>query len=80
MKNPLPGDWWLTVRTDLEELKLNISLHEIKQMSKEKFKTLKNVKSEALSWLLHRKSQSEKEKIVPFSRFIRNSKLSQHAK
>ena len=51
---------------------MNISLHEIKQMFKEKFKplVLKTVKSEALSWLLHRKSQSEKEKIVPLRRLL----------
>ena len=56
---------------------MNISLHEIKQMFKEKFKTLvlKTVKSEALSWLLLRKSQSEKVRKVPYRGLIEIVKL-----
>ena len=62
MEEPLPGDWWLTVRKDLEDLKLNLSLYEIRTISKDKLKNLVNkaVESEAFLFLLEKQSKSDK--------------------
>ena len=79
MQESLQGDWWLLVRDDLESLDLNLSLHEIKFMSKDKLKKLVHnaVKAQALSWLLLRKSKSEKVKSVPYGKCkMQNAKMS----
>ena len=39
MEDPKDGDWWLTMKDDMEELKMNVSLHEIKTCQR---KSLKN--------------------------------------
>ena len=70
MEEPLAGDWWLTARGDLEDLKLNLSLHDIKSMTKDKLKTLVNsaAEKEAFSWLLEKKEKSEKVKSISYTR------------
>ena len=66
IEDPLHGDWWLTVKNDLEELDLKLSLYDIKIMSKDRFKKLvkEAINEQALSWLLNKKSKSEKVKKV----------------
>ena len=53
MESPISGDWWLTVQNDIDEFKLNMSLHEIKSMSKASFEIrVKNCASkEGFKWL-----------------------------
>ena len=46
LKNPVKGDWVTTCLNDLKELKINETLEEIENMSKNKFKNL--VKSKIL--------------------------------
>ena len=52
---------------DLESLQLNLSLYEIKSMSKDKLKNIVQnaVEAQAVSWLFLKKSKSEKVKSVP---------------
>ena len=80
MEEPLQGDWWLSVREDLESLELNLSLHDIKSMSKDKFKNLvqKAIKAQAFSWLLWKKSKSEKVKSVPHGTSLEMQKYLAH--
>ena len=70
MEEPLAGDWWLTARSDLEDLKLNLSLYDIRSMTKDKFKTLVNsaVEKEAFSWLLEKQQKSEKVKNISYAK------------
>ena len=79
MEEPLRGDWWSTVRSDLEDLMLDLSVHEIKIMSRDKFKTLINttVKSRAFAWLLNKQSQSKKVKDISYSKLEIQSYLEQ---
>ena len=79
MEEPQKGDWWLTVKKDIEQLNLNLSLHEIKSMSKESFKNLvqKAVKAEAFNWLSIKKCKSKKVKNVPHGRLEIQKYLSQ---
>ena len=62
MKDTLKGDWWETVQNDLVELKLDLSLSEIKLMSVESFKkkVRKHVSEMAFYWLLNEKQRSKK--------------------
>ena len=55
---------------DLEDLKLNLSLHDIKSMTKDKLKTLVNsaAEKEAFCWLLEKKGKSEKVKSISYTR------------
>ena len=39
MENVVKGDWWESVAEDICELKIDLTLHEVKAMSKEKLKT-----------------------------------------
>ena len=80
MEEPLQGDWWLSVREDLESLELNLSLHEIKSMSKDKFKKLvqKAIEAQAFSWLLWKKSKSKKVKSVPHGTSLEMQKYLAH--
>ena len=79
MEEPLPGDWWLTVKSDLEDLELGLSLNDIKTMSKNKLKTIVNSAAEAksLSWLLEKKVKSEKVKNIPYRRLELQNHLAQ---
>ena len=78
MEEPLPGDWWLTVRKDLEDLKLNLSLYEIRTMSKDKLKNLVNkaVESEAFLFLLEKQSKSDKVKNILYGQLELQKHLS----
>ena len=80
MQESLQGGLWLLVRDDLESLDLNLSLHEIKIMSKDKLKKLVHnaVEAQALSWLLLRKSKSEKVKSVPYGTSLEMQKCLAH--
>ena len=59
MEEPLSGDWWLTVKGDMEDLKLGLSLHDIRSMSKDKLKAIVNAaaEKEAFSWLNEKKQK-----------------------
>ena len=46
-KNPVRGDWWLTVKEDMEILNINLSLDEISRLKKYSLKNLLNKKSDA---------------------------------
>ena len=46
-KNPLRGDWWLTVKEDMEIFNINLSLDEISRLTKYSLKNLLNKKSDA---------------------------------
>ena len=79
MEEPLRGDWWIMVKSDLEDLMIDLSLHEIKNMSKDTFKTLIHtaVKSRAFSWLVSKQSQSEKIRNIFYSKLEMQSYLEQ---
>ena len=66
MEDPKTGDWWLLVKKDLEEIKLNLSLHDIKSMSSDKLKddVKKSVKVAAFKWLSDKKAKSKKVKDI----------------
>ena len=66
MKNPENGDWIETVKEDLNELKINQSIHEIKNLSKNVFKNhVKNAaKSLSLNMLLRDTTNTKKGKDV----------------
>ena len=66
MEDPKTGDWWLLVKKDLEEIKLNLSLHDIKSMSSDKLKddVKKSVKVAAFKWLSDKKPKSKKVKDI----------------
>ena len=70
MEEPLAGDWWLTARGDLGDLKLYLSVHNINSMNKDKLKTLVNsaAEKEAFSWLLEKNEKSEKVKSISYTR------------
>ena len=70
MEEPLAGDWWLTARSDLEDLKLNLSLLDIRSMTKNKLKIFVNsaVEKEAFSWLLEKQQKSEKVKNISYAK------------
>ena len=80
MEDPKAGDWWLQVKKDIEELELNLSLHDIKLMSHEKLqKTVQqSVKVAAFRWLSEKKSNSKKVKNIPHGRLEIVKYLSDH--
>ena len=71
MEDTLKGDRWETVQKNISELKLNISLAEIKLMSTEAFKdkVKTHAAQAAFQWLNEEKERSKK---------IRNIKFSEH--
>ena len=79
MDEPKKGDWWLKVKKDIEQLNLNLSLHEIKSMSKASFKNLVQtaVKAESFQWLSIKKCKSKKVKNIPHDWFEIQKYLSQ---
>ena len=66
MEDPKDGDWWLTVKNEIEELKLDVTLSKIKQMSKNTFKkkVKTSVSREAFKWLSLNKTELKKVKNV----------------
>ena len=62
MEDTLKGDWWETVQKNIVEIKLDISLAEIKMMSTESFKNKvkTHVAQAAFLWLNDVKNQSKK--------------------
>ena len=82
MEDPKDGDWWLTVKDNMEELKMNVSLHEIKTMLKEKFKkqVQQTVESAAFEWLSQKKSKSKKVKDIHHGRLETQKYLSKPVK
>ena len=61
-ENPSKGDWWFDAKKDLLDLHLEMSLEEIKRMSKNSFKTKVKlaIEREALKFLIERKSDKSK--------------------
>ena len=61
-ENPSKGDWWFDAKKDLLDLHLEMSLEEIKRMSKNSFKTKVKlaIEREALIFLIERKSDKSK--------------------
>ena len=75
MENPLKGDWWGIVKQDIVELKLDLSLSEIKMMSQEAFKKKVKVHANeaAFVWLNNAKSKLKKIQKLNYSKlFIQN--------
>ena len=66
MEDPKDGDWLLTVKNEIEELKLDVALSEIKQMSKKTFKNQvkTSVSREAFKWLSLNKTELNKVKNI----------------
>ena len=66
IEDPKAGDWWLTVIDDLSELDLNLTLNEIRIMSKAVFKAKvkKAAANEALKFLNKKKAELNKVKGV----------------
>ena len=64
IETPKEGDWWLSVLQDINDLKLEVTLHEIKNMTKETFKTRVKLAAsqDALKWLNSQKLQLNKVK------------------
>ena len=63
LKNPVKGDWVTTCLNDLKELKINETLEEIENMSKNKFKNLVKSKilKNALEYLLSKQGSKGQE-------------------
>ena len=62
---PIKGDWWLTVKDDLELLQLNkFTLEDLKVMKKYKLKKIlkENLKKIALNFLLKEKHEKVRKK------------------
>ena len=64
IETPKEGDWWLSVLQDINDLKLEVTLHEIKNMTKETFKTRVKLAAsqDALKWLNSQKLKLNKVK------------------
>ena len=56
-QNPVRGDWSEQIKSDMNEIKLQLSLEEIKSLSKESFrlKLKKVIYSAAFKWLMTEK-------------------------
>ena len=61
-KHPVKGDWTEEVKTNLEELNINLELEDIKKKSKSSFKKLVKVKTTeyTLNYLLSLKEKHSK--------------------
>ena len=72
------GDWWLTVKDNMEELNLELSLHEIKLMSKNSFKmkVKKSAEQQAFKWLNKKKAELKKVKSISHVQFKMEKYLS----
>ena len=66
IEETLKGDWWEMLLNDISELRLNYSLHEIRMMSKTKFKTLvkEAASTKAFEWLVEEKLKMTKVKHI----------------
>ena len=64
--DPKEGDWWLYTLQDIKDLNLQLTFHEIKIMTKEKFKAKVKLaaKKEALEWLNGQKQEFNKVKDI----------------
>ena len=60
--NPLKCVWWLLAKSDLEDLNVNLSLHQIRNTSKYTFRKLIRyaIEDKAFKWLLEHKSTLSK--------------------
>ena len=66
IEETLKGDWWEMLLNDISELRLDYSLHEIRMMSKTKFKTLvkEAASTKAFEWLVEEKLKMSKVKHI----------------
>ena len=62
IENTVSGDWWETVLHDITELNLEYSLHDIKTMSTDSFKSIVKTAAniQAFKWLTDKKLSSKK--------------------
>ena len=62
IENPLAGDWWLSTIEDMKDLEINLTLHEIKVMTKNVFKAKVNKAAShlAFKWLSEEKLKLKK--------------------
>ena len=69
--NPVKNDWVLTCREDLENLNINLSFEEIKDLSKEKFKNIvkKAVSNKAFEYLTTEKTKLSKIQHIEYDKF-----------
>jgi exonuclease III len=83
MNDPTPGDWVNQVKTDLQELELNVSEGDIAKMSDAQFKTLlkEKVRKKALNELTKTQSNHKKVKHIKYEalqkpqEYLRSSKF-----
>ena len=66
-RNPVKGDWCLTVADDLETLKIDLSEEQIEKLSEYSFKNMVNaaIKKEAYNYLVKIKSKHTKVLHIP---------------
>ena len=78
INKPLARDWWNSALDDMEELNINLTLHEIKVMSKKAFKAkVKNAASNAaFKWLNIVKANLSKVKDTKHEKFEMQKYLS----
>ena len=84
---PKEGDWWLSVLQDINDLKLEVTLYEIKNMTKETFKTRVKLAAsqDALKWLKFQKLKLNKVKNISHEKleiqpYFSSANLSTHQK
>ena len=87
IESPLQGDMWLSAKNDLKSLNMNLTLHDIKSLSKYQFKKLvKNaVHNHAFIWLNEQKNTLNKIKHISYDIFkmqdyLQTDKLTIHDK
>ena len=58
-ENPVRGDWFSEIRTILSEFKINISIEDIRSMTRKQFKKLSKLMSEEAAFdYLHKKQEA----------------------
>ena len=85
IEDPKTGDWWLSILQDIEELDLAFTLHDIKHMTRDRFKTeVENAaKKAAFKVLTDKKARLDKVKIITHEElelqpYLRSPALSTH--
>ena len=70
LSDPVKGDWITTVLSDLESLKINLSMEEIQMSTKDHFKALvkENMRREAFVYLMDIKASHSKTKNLVYDK------------
>ena len=72
MENTMRGDWWEIVQKDMAELRLDLSLSEIKMMSQQSFKNKVKIHANeaAFTWLQNEQQNLKKIKDLNYSSLV----------